>query len=359
MMDFSPRPRRFSLGIFKYCFAIFAFLFLIAMGVGGTTLWQSYRFWIQTPNDPSARAEITIAQGESAEAIAEDLASREIVASAFWFRVYLILSGHTSDIQAGSFTLTPGSNYATLVDVLSDAEDTEVTLTIPEGYTIAQMGELVTTKFAVTSEEWTRLTDMHSPLNTHPFVVAAEKPADVDLEGYLFPDTYRFHPDATGEEIVKTLIDTMQKRVASVGDIEHLGTDADDVYISIHQYIVMASILEKEVRQPETMAIVADIFVKRLQDGMALQADSTVNYITDGNDPSVSLADTQIDSAFNTYKYPGLPPGPISNPGLNALVAAAHPTVNDYYFFLTTDEGGVYYAETYDEHLANKRRYLR
>ena len=358
MIDFSPAvsfsPKRW-LG---YC-AGFFLVFTVATAVFAlTTIWQSYRFWFQTPNDPSARVEVTVQPGESFKGIADDLASQEIVASAFWFRIYGAFSGHAGDIQAGDFTLTPGSNYATIVTAMTHAETNEVTLTIPEGYTIAQIGELVTAKFSVTAEEWQTLTGLHSPLNAHPFVVAAQKPADVDLEGYLFPDTYRFHPDSTGEEIVTKLIDTMQQRVASVGTIEHLGTGASDVYASIHDYLTLASMLEKEVRQPDTMANVADIFEKRLQTGMPLQADSTVNYITNGNDPSVSLLDTQIASQFNTYKYPGLPPGPISNPGLNALIAAAHPTKNTYYYFLTTPEGDVYYANTYDQHLANKRKYL-
>lgn len=333
--------------------------------LGATTVlillivWQSYRFWFQTPNDPSLQTTVTVAAGESFSAIADDLASQHIVASGFWFRLYGILSGRADQIQAGNFVLVPGTNYATIVAQMIHAEPKEVTLTIPEGYTLAQIGGLVATKFSVTQEEWETLTGVHSPLNTHPFIIAAQKPADVDLEGYLFPDTYRFDPSATGEEIVKKMIDTMQQRVASVGDIEPLGTATDDVYVSIHAYLTLASILEKEVRQPETMANVANIFEKRLQIGMALQADSTVNYITNGNDPSVSLLDTQIVSRFNTYKYPGLPPGPISNPGLNALVAAAHPTQNAYYYFLTTLEGDVYYAKTYDEHLANKRNYLR
>jgi UPF0755 protein len=201
------------------------------------------------------------------------------------------------------------------------------------------------------------LTGVDSEFETNEFLVRAGKPDHVDLEGYLFPDTYRFAPDATGNKIVDQLLATMEQRLTEADAWFAVGKDQE--FQSMHELLTLASILEREVRQPETMKMVSDIFRKRLEIGMALQADSTVNYITGGDNPSVSLADLEIDSPYNTYKYPGLPPGPISNPGINALTAAAYPQGNDYFYFLTDAQGNVYYATTHDEHVANKNRYLR
>jgi UPF0755 protein len=127
---------------------------------------------------------------------------------------------------------------------------------------------------------------------------------------------------------------------------------------TIFEIVTMASILEKEVQTDEDRAMVADIFWRRLKAGMPLQADSTINYITGKSDSRANLTDIQIDSPYNTYKYPGLPVGPIGNPGLSAIKAAIYPKANGYWYFLTTDDGKVIYAKSFDEHKANKAKYL-
>ncbi|MBI1908542.1 endolytic transglycosylase MltG [Candidatus Uhrbacteria bacterium] len=323
---------------------------LIFIGIAAR---QAYRFWIATPESLDT-AEIIVEEGETLSEVVPELADAGLV-NPFWFKVYAKLFGG-SYIQAGEYQVTYGTSYAAILDTLQHATVGEVFVTFPEGFTIAQMGERVVASFPeITQEEWAKMTGQFSPLESHAFIVAAEKPDGVDLEGYLFPDTYQFFEDATAEQIVTIMIDTMAERVRTVGLAEHLS----DEIPTLHDALTLASIVEKEVRQPETMANVADIFLKRLAIGMALQSDATINYVTGGDDPSVSLADLEIESEYNTYKYPGLPPGPISNPGLNALAAVATPAQNNYYYFLTTDDGEVYYATTHDEHVANKARYLR
>ena len=129
--------------------------------------------------------------------------------------------------------------------------------------------------------------------------------------------------------------------------------------MTMHELLTLSSIVEKEVRTAETMKNVADVFLKRLDIGMALQSDATINYIIKGDNPSPLYSDLEVESPYNTYKHAGLPPGPISAPGLNALNAVLHPASNTYLYFLTTDEGAIYYAETYEEHLRNKARWLK
>lgn len=319
-----------------------------------TLAWQSWRAYGQEPRSDAQSVAFVVEEGESLSSVAARLDEDGLIASEFWFKVTATMSGRTGAIKPGEFAIAPGTSYNNILLALSVAQTDEVTLTIPEGYSLAQIGELVTEKFGVTAAEWSQLTGVNSPFEAHAFVVAAQKPGSVDLEGYLFPDTYRFFPDATGEEIVEKLIDTMAERV------EPLGVPSGDASgMTIHEVLTLASIVEKEVRTPTTMQNVADVFLKRIAISMPLQSDATINFIIDGDDPSPTLADLEVESPYNTYKYPGLPPGPISNPGLNALRAVFQPASNPYYYFLTTDDGDIYYAATHDEHVANKMRYLR
>ncbi len=231
----------------------------------------------------------------------------------------------------------------------------EVTITIPEGFTLQHIGELVEAKLGISSDDWQAETGVDSPFEgTRPLLNS--KPDSVDLEGYLFPDTYRFFPDASAHDVVEKLLQTMAQKVSSIAPVFN-ETDDGTYPQDLHEVLTLASIIEREVRTDADRSIVAGIFRNRLAIGMALQADSTVNYVTGKKTPGVSVEDLQIDSPYNTYKYPGLPPGPIANPGLASIIAAANPATTDYYYFLTTSEGKVVYAKTHEEHVANKARY--
>jgi UPF0755 protein len=183
----------------------------------------------------------------------------------------------------------------------------------------------------------------------------AAKPAGTSLEGYLFPDTYRLFKKATPGEIVGELAANLERRLEGAGLAEKIAASGH----SLHEILTLASIVEREVRSPEDRRLVADIFWRRLAAGLALQADSTVNYATGKSVAAASAEDLKTASRFNTYRYPGLPPGPICNPGLSAIRAVLEPEPNRYWFFLTDDEGQVHYAATFEEHTQNKARYLR
>ncbi len=317
---------------------------------------QLSRYFWQQPSQDAVSQVFVVDEGQSFVTVARALDDEGLVASATWLRVTAEIAGLTNSIKVGSYALTPGQNYKTILAIFTaGTTEADIRVTIPEGYTIKQMGELLATKGLVTVDDWATATGQFSALETHPFIVAAEKPDDVDLEGYLFPDTYRFALDATAEDVAGIMLDNTAERVSNLG--KPRGDAAD---MSLHGVLTLASIVEREVRQPDTMKNVADIFLKRLAIGMALQADSTVNYVTGGDSPSITLEERDnTDSLYNTYKYSGLPPGPISAPGLNAIDAVLNPTHNSYFYFLTTDEGEIYYAETNEEHASNKARYLR
>jgi UPF0755 protein len=187
------------------------------------------------------------------------------------------------------------------------------------------------------------------------YAFLADAPTKVDLEGYLFPDTYRLFKEDNGEVLVRKMLDNFQSKVTEqmMADIKKQGK-------SLYQILIMASLLEKEVRSEVDMKLVSGLFWNRLRDGQRLESCATLAYILGVNKPVYSLADTQIDSPYNTYRNDGLPPTPIGNPGILAIQAAIYPTPSDYKFFLSRpDTGETVFAKTYQEHLDNKDKYLK
>ena len=333
-------------------------LVLVLLGVGVVVVVnQMSRYFWQNPAKDAVAQEFVVSEGEGFLTVARHLQEQGIIANATWFRIMAEFAGLTDDVQAGTYALVPEEDYKTILAILTagTTQGVDVRVTIPEGYTLKQMGEILAEKGLVTPDEWLRVTGVDSPLEAHAFVTAAQKPDDVDLEGYLFPDTYRFALDASAEEIAETMLENMAEKVDDLGR-----PTGDAAQMTTHEILTLASIIEREVRQPNTMKNVSDIFLKRLEIGMPLQADSTVNYVIDGNDPSITLEQRDnTESPYNTYKYPGLPPGPISAPSMNAIDAVLHPNPNNFFYFLTTDNGEIYYAVTHDEHVANKNQYLK
>jgi UPF0755 protein len=176
----------------------------------------------------------------------------------------------------------------------------------------------------------------------------------LSYEGYLFPDTYRVYADAKPEEIIKKIFNNLDDKITPEmrAEIEKQGK-------SIEEILTMASVVEKEAPSAESMGMVADIFWRRYEKKWALQSCATVNYITGKSDPAVTDKDRTIDSLFNTYKYPGLPLGPISNPSLTAIKAVIYPIKNDDWYFMSGADGQMHYAKNLEEHNRNVYRYLR
>jgi UPF0755 protein len=308
--------------------------------------------WWRVTEAEAPAVMITVEDGATFSDVAKQLQEKG-VANAFWIRVHAKLFG-APDLHPGSYSVLVGSSYHGVLTILSQVQSSVVRVTIPEGFSLSQMGERIHAALpAMSVQDWMNATSATSPLSRDSFVIAAGKPSGVDLEGYLFPDTYEFEQTATAEDVAERMLRTMESRMTSIG-----AASGDASGMTVHEVLTLASIVEKEVRTPETMKNVADIFLKRLDIGMALQSDATINYVIGGDDPSPTYADLEVDSPYNTYKNAGLPPGPIAAPGLNALTAVLRPIHNEYFYFLTTDDGRIYYAETYDEHLRNKAKWL-
>ncbi len=327
--SFSSRPSSSWIGRLKII-GVFTIV-LIAIGLIG--FWQFYQAaWGSKPSNDAPIISVTIAPGDRFTSVTNNLEVQG-VASSFWLRVYTKLFDDPS-VFPGSYKIAVGSNYADILASLRGVNQNVVRVTIPEGFSLEQMGERVRSSIpSISIADWNKAT--------------------TGLEGYLFPDTYEFKIDASAAHVVAVMKTTMEKHLADLG-----APTGDAAGMTTKQILTLASIVEKEVRTPESMKAVAAVFLKRLAIRMALQSDATINYVIKGKDPSPTYEDLKVDSLYNTYKYPGLPPGPIAAPSLNALTAVIHPIRNDYYFFLTDDVGGIYFGETYEEHLRNKSRYL-
>jgi len=213
-------------------------------------------------------------------------------------------------------------------------ESREVTVTIPEGLSIKQIGEIL---------ENAKLFPKDA------FVKIAQKE-----EGYLFPDTYRFYKNAKPEDAVVKMKENFNKKVTA-DILEEIKKSKR----TLREVVIMASILEEEVKSTEDRKIVAGILWKRLDRGMGLNVDAALTYILGRASHDLTIDDLKFDSPYNTYRYRGLPPTPISNPGLDAILAAASSTPSKYFYYLTDKEGAVHYAKTLEEHALNKFKYLR
>lgn len=313
------------------------------------------------PNAPVV--DFLIENGDSVKEIAVKLKDSGLIKSEWFFEVFARLNSQAGKIQAGTFRIPEGLNFRDLLAMLSNARGQEVQITIPEGYTAEQIGETVRAALPeITVDEWNAATGKKNSLIPSADADTALN-ADLfgkTLEGFLFPDTYRLAKNATAEQIVAKLFETYLVKSKSAG----VTTNDHDIVahgLTEFQFITLASIIEREVQRPEDMKRVAGIFLRRLAAHMPLQSDATVNYVIQGEkNASLTIHQTQIDSPYNTYRNVGLPVGPISNPGKNAMDAVLHPEEGgSWYYFLTPPDGSVKYARTYEEHLENKRRYLR
>lgn len=247
----------------------------------------------------------------------------------------------------------------------------EVKVTIIEGWTLEQIAAKFEDAEMFSAKDFLKAAEGYD-YSQFPLIV---KPNKTSLEGYLFPDTYRFAKGAQPSDVITKMLDNFSKRVQSLdvnsadNDFAITGYENLDLAggdnktgVSLYDIIVLASIIEREsggdgpMSLADERALIAGVFYNRLSIGQGLESDATVNYITGKNTPGVSTADTQINSPYNTYRYAGLPPGPIGAPSLGSIQAALRPTQSDYFYFLHKQPSGeVVFSKTFSEHTQAKQ----
>ncbi|WKZ29065.1 MAG: endolytic transglycosylase MltG [Patescibacteria group bacterium] len=302
--------------------------------------------------------------GDGARVIAEGLEKAALIRSERYFLFTVWRRGSQAKFAAGAFELSPSMTTGEIEKMLTGGKpiSNERNVTVLEGWTIDDIAEYLENEGVASQKEFyaevgksaTFAKAGELPDWAASYPALAGLPATASLEGYLFPDTYRIYADGGAKALVRRMLDNFETKLTPELRAEIAASGR-----SIRDIVIMASVIEREVRGAEDSAMVSDVFWKRVDAGWGLEADSTVNYITGHSKPSVSYAETRIDHPWNTYKYRGLPAGPIGNPGMTAIIAAIRPKSNPYWYFLTDEAGTVYYGKTLDEHNANKAKYLR
>ena len=301
-------------------------------------------------------AKIEVPQGASTKQISVILEENKIISNRYVFQVLTKLHGYDGKYRQGVFEFNTDMKMTEIMNELaSGGKDTRNTkmITIPEGYTLKQIAELFEEKGFFSKEEF--LEKAKNFKSDYEFL--KDVPAGNNyLEGYLFPNTYQFYENSKPEDVIKTMLKSFNEHF-SANDI----AKAKELGYSYHEIITVASIIEREVRNPNERAKVAGVIYNRLKIGQSLEMCSTIQYILGKQQDKIYDADLKINSPYNTYMYPGLPIGPISNPGEASINAALNPEVHDYYYFVLMDEklGTHYFSKTFNEHVNAKNKYLK
>lgn len=291
-----------------------------------------------------------ITRGETAGQIAKRLEQEGVIRSALAFAFVLYETGRENALQSGSYTVSPALTPRDIAKLFEKAPGEQIVLRIIDGWRLTEVATAVNKAFpSITKEAFTAAAVVGERKNT---VLAGMDP-QAPLEGYLFPDTYFMRPDMTAPQIIGVLLDTFERKVGAT-----LRAASAERKMPIYDIVKLASIVEREARDRGESARIAGVYTNRLDIGMKLDADPTIQYAL-GEWRELSLDDLKRDSPYNTYRYPGLPPTPIANPGAAALEGAAKPEKHGWFYFVAKSDGtgGHAFAVTLEEHEANRVKY--
>ena len=329
-------------------FVISAALFAVA----GLLLAQQLNS--ATDSVPGDGVVFSVEPGESLGAISTRLGEERLVRSELFLKMLSYVKRTQSSFQVGTYRIEPGMTSLDIHDLLVSGKELLVRVTIPEGWSASQIATRLES-LGIT-DEGQFLDAVHSSALLEEYAIPADS-----AEGYLFPDTYLFPRDYPAERIVDVLIDRFFQKIRTV-----LGDTKIPTPIDFHNIVVLASIIEREYRDPDEARMMASVFYNRLDLRMRLQSCATVAYVITEElgleYPEVlTYDDLEIESDYNTYWAHGLPPGPIANPGLTAIDAALFPAQSDYLFFVLkdTDAGKHVFSRSFDEHVYAKNLYLK
>ncbi|MDO8269316.1 MAG: endolytic transglycosylase MltG [Candidatus Levybacteria bacterium] len=299
----------------------------------GTVLWWNNGMSAVDPKDTTQKS-FVIPKGSAVRTIGNDLKEVGLIKDPVVFFLYTKLNKLDRDVQAGSYKLSPSMDLTKIMDTLGHGS-VDVWITIPEGYRAAEVAQVLQKNIGTYNSNWVTVLEAN--------------------EGYLFPDTYLIPRDADVETVVSIMRNTFNSKIQSIG-ISPVDSD-------LLRIITIASLIEREALRDDEKVMISSVIANRLNDGMALDIDATLQYIK-GKDAQgkwwsvPTSADKALNSPYNTYKNPGIPPGPIANPGLEAIRAAANPAKSGYYFYIHDLKGNVHFAETLMKHNENIANYL-
>lgn len=320
---------------------------------------------LQRPADPSATALVpfTVSSGETTTLVADRLQQAGFITDEALFRLFMRYNGFDLSLEAGDFLLSPSMSIPEIASALQKARFIEVSITIPEGLRAEEIADLLSEQNIMDGAAFlaaVRTTDLKliGLTKTYPFL--ANRPPGASLEGYLFPDTYRLPANAKPADLIGRMLDNFAAKVTP-----ELIAQAQTQGLTLHQLLTIAAIVERETPRLDERPIVASVYLNRIKKGMLLNADPTVQYAMGYQSATgqwwkspVLLEEYQtVQSPYNTYLYPGLPPGPICSPGITAIGAVVNPATTEYLYFVATGDGGHVFAVTAEQHAANVKAY--
>lgn len=333
-------------------------VFIVALGIVVYLSWQTFQ------KNGLPETNFSIQKGSGLVHISQTLKEKDLIQSELVFRGLALVTGSARKLQAGEYTLPGNLSITQLLRHLSTGTgaNTDATFKVIEGWTLNDIAQALQQK-GIQSDDFFALAGTQPGIQSRSKASAAalvkdfsfleDKPSGATLEGYLFPDTYRIHKDASANDVIRVMLAAFEEKAS-----RDLMSAARESGRSVYDILRVASIVEAEVPHVEDRPLIAGVIWKRLSIGMGLQVDSSVNYITGRGHASLTREDLKIDSLYNTYKYRGLPPTPIGNPGLDAIRAAITPKESPYLYWLSAKDGTTIFSKTLDEHNAAKAKYL-
>ena len=322
-------------------------LVLAAIGVMGwiyISLERPYKGYA------SAEQFVEIPQGSGTAGMGRRLAEAGVIPSATSFRAAVWLRGNARRLQAGEYRFDRPMTPAEVVDKIARGDVYVRSITFREGLTVREMAA------HYESSGFGSASDFIAASKRADLITAVD-PAARDLEGYLFPDTYTLPRRATADQLIERMVGRFQKALTP-----EVRDQAAQRGLSVRELVTLASLVEKETGKAEERPVVAGVYANRLKIGMGLQCDPTVIYalmLAGRYDGNIRKGDLQIDSPYNTYRYAGLPPGPIAAPGEAAMKASANPADVPYLYFVSRNDGSHVFATTLDEHNRNVNEFQR
>lgn len=329
----------------KVRIVLLGIVFLALLLLGGQILYrQQYQ-----PVDASdkTRLEFRIPEGSNARDVASLLKNKDLIRSEKAFLSYCRRNNLDVRIKAGSFSLSRSMSLQEISNQLAEGKGLQNTITIPEGYTAKQIGELLLAKKNISATDW-----QAAMQDDYSYDFLPPKTQTNRLEGYLYPDTYVLAEHADAHAIIEQMLSNFASHWDK--DFAQLAKSKNK---SQHDVIIIASLIESEAQRADERKRIAGVIYNRLSIDMPLQIDATVLYSLGVHKDKVDYKDLQVDSPYNTYRHTGLPAGPIACPGSASIAAALQPEKNDYYYYVSRGDGSHQFSTTYAEHQAAIKKY--
>ncbi len=312
------------------------FVFLVGPLLGALMVGTHVWFILNQSYDGPDKT-FVVKNGDTFGKINQRLSDQELISNTRIFHYYAKYKGVMTKFRAGSYTIPRGAKMSNVLDTLVYGQPNLTSITIPEGKNMYEVAKLIASAGITTEEEFLKVVQ-------HPDLISMLEVEAPSLEGYLYPETYKFAPNTPAKEVAKTMVDLFKKKTE--------GLDWNHPFLNKHQVVILASMVEKETGAKVERPAIAGVFTNRLKKRMRLESDPTTIYgIWSRYKGNIRKDDLLEMTPYNTYKVPALPKGPISNPSLEAIQAVLNPQSNEYLFFVSKGDGTHVFTSTYQDHV--------